>query len=372
MKKTFIGIGAFLILSIISVIIVFFLLIFLFLGGLAEEEEEFQEYAWGGKARYFADNEVPANYIPLYKKAAKKYDLDWELLAAIHRIETRFSTISPMVSHVGAEGHAQFMPCTWVGWQHPSCTGLGKGNIPEKEKSSIKAIKKYGGYGVDGNGDGKADMWDLNDAIYSMANYLSASYRSTGSIDGAILRYNHSTQYLNDVKKFMNQYKTNLVAVDFGDNNGSGEIKGPIAWPVPQARNITSLFNPKRLHPKHGVIRPHNGIDIASGNDLGKSLVAFMDGEVVVSQFGERGSGYGGYGYVLVIQHENNVKSLYAHMNNLGLPVGTKVKKGQVVGILGNSGVSTGPHLHFEIHINGKPVDPMIYLKKFRPSMPPK
>ena len=51
-----------------------------------------------------------------------------------HRVETKFSTMDPLLSPVGAEGHMQFMPCTFVGWAHPSCSGLGKGNIPEKIK----------------------------------------------------------------------------------------------------------------------------------------------------------------------------------------------------------------------------------------------
>ena len=74
----------------------------------------------------------------------------------------------------------QFMPCTFVGWTYPGCGGLGKGDIPEKDKTNPAIIKKYGGYGVDGNGDGIADPYDIEDAIYSAANYLSIS----GAADG--------------------------------------------------------------------------------------------------------------------------------------------------------------------------------------------
>ncbi|WP_144460345.1 peptidoglycan DD-metalloendopeptidase family protein [Siminovitchia fortis] len=342
------------------IILLFFILLLIIVGiagagSNTNTDSEGGDYTWGGTGN-FAVNEVPKQYIPLYQKAAQKYNLDWELLAAIHRVETVFSTINPMISYVGAEGHAQFMPCTWVGWGHPSCGGLGKGNIPQADKSNPTLIKKYGGYGVDANGDGKADMWDLEDAIFGMANYLSASYKATGTIDGAILRYNASSKYLSDVKHYMSAYKSNLVAVDHLGNHGSGVVVGNKAWPVPHTKNITSGFGPR-----WGT--NHNGIDIAGGNDTGKPIVAFMEGKVVVSTFGQRGSGYGGYGYVVVIDHGNGVSTLYGHMLEKGIPVGTKVKAGQVIGKIGNTGDSKGAHLHFEVRINNKPVDPMPYLK---------
>ncbi len=103
------------------------------------------------------DLKIPAEYIPIYMKAGEQYNVPWTLLAAHHRVETRFSTMNTLISPVGAEGHMQFMPCTFVGWSHPTCDGLGKGNIPESEKTDPKVIEKYGGYGVDANGDGVAD-----------------------------------------------------------------------------------------------------------------------------------------------------------------------------------------------------------------------
>ena len=68
------------------------------------------------------------------------------------------------------------MPCTWVGWGYPSCGGVGKGNISDSEKTDPAVISQYGGYGVDANGDGKADPWDIEDAIYSAANYLAGKW----------------------------------------------------------------------------------------------------------------------------------------------------------------------------------------------------
>lgn len=111
---------------------------------------------------------VPAEFVPIYKAAAEAYGVDWFVLAAIHSIETNFSQIKLMVSSVGALGHMQFMPPT------------------------------FAAYGVDGNGDGIKSPWNLEDSIYSAANYLIASgYKN--DIRKAIWHYNHAEWYVNDV-----------------------------------------------------------------------------------------------------------------------------------------------------------------------------
>jgi len=150
---------------------------------------------------------IPEEYIPIYKAAAEEYSVPWTLLAAHHRIETRFSTMDPLLSPAGAEGHMQFMPCTFVGWGYPGCEGLGKGNIPDKDKTDPAVIQKYGGYGVDANGDGKADPFDIEDAIFSAAHYLSKSGAADGEIEKAIFHYNHSDKYVEDVLWFFNEFE---------------------------------------------------------------------------------------------------------------------------------------------------------------------
>jgi len=167
----------------------------------------------------------PDEYVEIYQEAAEEYGVPWEMLAGIHRVETRFSTIDPMESHVGAEGHMQFMPCTWLGWNHPSCGGKGKGDISDKEKTDPKLIKKYGGEGVDGNGDGKADPWDIEDAIHSTASYMKNNgadkYSKKENVKSALFRYNHSVKYGNDVMGFMEDY-----GFDFKKGKSSKEFKG--------------------------------------------------------------------------------------------------------------------------------------------------
>ncbi|WP_095532837.1 lytic transglycosylase domain-containing protein [Domibacillus mangrovi] len=149
---------------------------------------------------------IPEEFIPIYKAAAAEYGVPWELLAAHHRVETKFSTMDPMISPVGAEGPMQFMPCTFVGWQHPTCNGLGAGEISKEEKIDPKVIAKYGGYGVDANGDGKADPFDVEDAIFSAANYLQSNGAAEGDLERAIFAYNKSDQYVADVLYYVDEY----------------------------------------------------------------------------------------------------------------------------------------------------------------------
>ncbi|MGM9922041.1 MAG: lytic transglycosylase domain-containing protein [Bhargavaea sp.] len=167
---------------------------------------ELNEYADHTPDRLF-DIRVPENYVPLYKEAADEYGIPWTLLAAHHRVETRFSTMDPLVSPAGAEGHMQFMPCTWVGWSHPSCSGLGKGEIPEVVKTDPEAIRSYGGYGLDADGDGKADPFNLRDSLYSAASYLAQNGAAEGQLEQAIFLYNHSDQYVEDVMTFYRDYE---------------------------------------------------------------------------------------------------------------------------------------------------------------------
>lgn len=157
---------------------------------------------------------IPEKYIPFYKEAAETYGIPWTLLAAHHRIETRFSTMDPLLSPVGAEGHMQFMPCTFVGWGYPGCSGLGKGEIPEKDKKNPEIIKQYGGYGVDANGDGIADPYDIEDALHSAAKYLAKSGAADGEYEKAIFDYNRSEKYVQDVLYFFNEFETYRIEME--------------------------------------------------------------------------------------------------------------------------------------------------------------
>lgn len=138
------------------------------------------------------EGQIPKEYIPIYKAAGEKYNIPWTLIAAIHRVETHFGQ-DLNTSSVGAIGHTQFMVKTWVGWSYPGGTRLGDAAISKDVLMNPAMIKKYGGFGVDGDGDGKADPYNVTDAMYSTANYLAANGGASGNYQKAVFAYNHAT-----------------------------------------------------------------------------------------------------------------------------------------------------------------------------------
>ncbi|WP_240458794.1 peptidoglycan DD-metalloendopeptidase family protein [Virgibacillus sp. Bac330] len=146
------------------------------------------------------------------------------------------------------------------------------------------------------------------------------------------------------------------------------EFKGDKAWVVPYTKRITSKFGRRNCA---GCSANHFGIDIAANGVRGKPIVAFASGTVTTSTSngtlhhstsGNMGSGAGWY---VVIDHGDGLQTRYLHLDEKGIAKGTKVKAGDVIGKVGSTGASTAAHLHFEIIINGKKVDPLPFLKPF-------
>ena len=123
---------------------------------------------------------------------------------------------------------------------------------------------------------------------------------------------------------------------------------------MPTSGWLTSQFSRGRKHPVLHVTRPHEGIDVAA--PMGTAIVAPADGRV---RFVGNQSGYG---LVLEIDHGNGIVTRFAHQSRVVVRQGDRVTRGQHVGNVGNSGLSTGPHLHYEIHVNGRVVDPLTYV----------
>lgn len=128
---------------------------------------------------------------------------------------------------------------------------------------------------------------------------------------------------------------------------------GMLTNPLSGLFRIGSPFGPRR-HPIYGTARLHAGADFAAPS--GTPVIAAAAGVVVVA--GVRG----GYGNAVVIDHGHGIATLYAHQSVLVTRVGDTVAAGQIVGLVGSTGASTGPHLHFEVRLYGTPVDPIDYL----------
>lgn len=131
---------------------------------------------------------------------------------------------------------------------------------------------------------------------------------------------------------------------------------------LPVMGRITSRFAPARFHPLLHIFRPHKGVDIYAA--YGTSITAPAAGRVV---FAGRKLGFG---LVVELDHGDGVVSHYAHCSSLGVKAGEYVTAGAVIAKVGSTGIATGPHVHFEVHVKGKPVDPLNYILGPRDTAP--
>lgn len=138
-----------------------------------------------------------------------------------------------------------------------------------------------------------------------------------------------------------------VSAQDYGFAPVSGQVTSPFGW---------------RTDPITGNPRFHGGIDIAS--PMGTPVYAPQAGYVIYS------GAYGGYGNVVVLDHGNSLYTVYGHNSQLLVKAGTSVYRGQLISLVGSTGRSTGPHLHFEVHYNQQYFNPVSYLSYLQQSFP--
>ena len=174
----------------------------------------------------------------------------------------------------------------------------------------------------------------VNDKHVGTGNILSARFTNRGKTFTAV-RYTDK------------QGNTSYYSAD-----GTSMRKAFIRTPVDFAR-ISSRFSNGRRHPILNKIRAHKGVDYAAAR--GTPIKAAGDGKIALA--GRKG----GYGNTVVIQHGSRYRTLYAHMQGFakGIRTGGNVKQGQIIGYIGTTGLSTGPHLHYEFQVNGTHVDPL-------------
>lgn len=138
---------------------------------------------------------------------------------------------------------------------------------------------------------------------------------------------------------------------NYYDETGKSVLPAFRRWPTTTSYRISSNFNPRRKHPVTGRISPHNGTDLAT--PIGTPIVSTGDGIVY------RTGNHPFAGKYVDIDHGNAYKTRYLHLHKILVKKGQKVERGQRIALSGNTGRSTGAHLHFELHINGRPVNPM-------------
>ena len=127
---------------------------------------------------------------------------------------------------------------------------------------------------------------------------------------------------------------------------------GSMIWPCPSCHTITSEFG-WRIHPINGTSKYHSGVDI--GASYGATVIAADSGTVITAGW------VSGYGNCIVISHGNGVSTLYGHLSSIAVSSGQSVSQGQTIGYVGSTGNSTGPHLHWEVTVNGERQNPLNY-----------
>lgn len=167
-----------------------------------------------------------------------------------------------------------------------------------------------------------------------------------------------------DIEKYKKVYEAaraeeeklkSSVAPELSKSSGTVKYTGGVfCWPAPSYTRISSPYG-YRIHPIYKTKKFHSGVDMAAPG--GTNILAAADGTVI------RAAWNGGYGNCVIIDHGGGVSTLYGHARSLLVSKGQKVKKGQVIALVGTTGNSTGNHLHFEVLLNGKTTDPMPYLK---------
>lgn len=146
---------------------------------------------------------------------------------------------------------------------------------------------------------------------------------------------------LKNIQRLLENQKTMLLAT-------------PYLWPV--LGSISSTFGETRLSSAAGGVRPHKGVDISA--PLGTPIVAAAEGIVVFAGWQAE------MGKSIYLDHGHGFATMYGHLKTIMVKKGEKVKKGQIIGRVGMTGNSTGPHLHYEVHVQGVPVNPQAYLRQ--------
>ncbi|MDO5331965.1 MAG: peptidoglycan DD-metalloendopeptidase family protein, partial [Bacillota bacterium] len=206
--------------------------------------------------------------------------------------------------------------------------------------------------------DKKQQLSDLKDSLVAQQETatnakasLSASEEKLAAQKKAVESDNKALEAQIDE---LNAEADRLVAEILKLQGNDAYAGGQMCWPSKSSTRITSNFG-NRLHPILKVYKLHTGIDIGAAK--GTDIIAANSGKVIKAAYNA-----GGYGYYVMIDHGGGIVTLYAHSSKLLVNVGDIVVRGQTIALVGSTGNSTGPHIHFEVRVNGQYVDPLGYV----------
>lgn len=273
-------------------------------------------------------------YMTIFEQAQERYGVSWAVLAAIAKHETDFGkNMGP--SFAGAVGFMQFMPTTWSGSRNPKASDNPANPSWDTDPQTIA---QYGGFGTDGDGDGNADPFNAWDAVFAAANMLAKNGFAKDPRK-AIYTYNHDWGYVDWVLSKAEEYSNQMAPTEDG------------VWPLPpQYTEITCPYGSPREDSGF-----HHGVDIAC--PVGTPVFAALPGRVTYTGW------KGPYGNCIIVDSGSGTEILCAHLSQIGVRVGQELGQNQQIALSGNTGKTTGPHLHFEMRVNGRACDPMQWLK---------
>jgi len=257
-----------------------------------------------GEPSALAIHEIPPEFVDIFKSTGQKSGIPWTVLAACAKHDNQFGQ--------GTAG--------------------GFFSLPEEV---------FEEYGQDGNMDGEIDKHNPRDAISTLANYLiHKGYKDNLQL---ALHEVYGSSMVEKILKTTEEYTDTLMPLIDG------------IWPLPsEFTRVSSPFG-IRMHPELGTRRMHTGIDIPA--NLGTPVYPTSDGTVISAGWG------GNYGNLVIVNHGNNTQTYYAHLHEINVTKGQEITREIPVGLVGSTGRSTGPHLHFEVRLNNNPIDPEPWLK---------
>ncbi|MBR5730361.1 MAG: peptidoglycan DD-metalloendopeptidase family protein [Firmicutes bacterium] len=194
---------------------------------------------------------------------------------------------------------------------------------------------------------------DLEDQQAVLNEKKSALDRDMSAVENKKKQIEKDNAALEAQLDAMNKEADALKAEIIRLQSSGSYIGGAMGWPSRSSTRITDPFG-MRLHPFYNIYKLHTGIDIGARN--GSDILAAADGTVIAA------SHSGGYGYYIMIDHGGGIVTLYAHSSKLIAKKGDKVKRGETIALVGSTGMSTGPHIHFEVRVNGSYKDPLQYV----------